>query len=90
MKKFNAWLKAQSPAVQSFFYAVETGIATALAVFLWSVYTATQSAAGFTGFDWHAQTKVLAMGAIGAVCKAGFDYLKGNKPTQVTQGAQTP
>lgn len=85
MKAINAWIKAQSPAVQSLIYAIETGIAAAAALFLGALYTALSSPQGIAGFDWHGQLYSLEMGAAAAVVKAILDFLKGNKPTQTPQ-----
>lgn len=86
MNGFNKWLKAQSPLIQSFIYAVETGVAAALAIFLASLYGAFTSPHGLVGFDWHGQIYTLEMGVGAAVVKAIIDALKGNAPTQTPQG----
>lgn len=86
MNGFNKWLKAQSPAVQSFIYAVETGVATAFVIFLGSFYSALTSPSGLGSFDWHGQLYTLEMGVAAAVVKAVLDFIKGNSPTQTPQG----
>lgn len=88
MKAINAWIKAQSPAVQSFIYAVETGLAAAASVFLGSLYVAFTGPHGLAGFDWHGQIYTLEMGAGAAIVKAILDALKGTSPTQVIGGSK--
>lgn len=87
----NAWVKTQSPAVQGLIYAVETGVATALTIFLASVYGALSGPNGLDGFNWHAQIYTLEMGVGAAVVKAVMDFLKGaNQPVPPPPPPATP
>lgn len=83
LEKYQAWFKTLPPALQSCLYAIESGLAAAVGVFLWAVYTATQTPAGLDGFNWAVQIRALEVGAIAAVTKALFDFLKGSPPSQV-------
>lgn len=87
MSKLQAWFKGLPPAVQSVLYAIETGAAAALAIFLGSLYVSLTSAQGLTGFDWHGQVYALEMGVGAAVVKAVIDALKGSAPTQAQKGS---
>lgn len=83
MTRIQAWFKSLPPSWQSFFYAVETGVATVIIIFLSSLYGAFISPHGLDGFDWHGQLYTLAMGAGAAIIKALIDLLKGSPPTQI-------
>lgn len=82
---FQRWVKSLPPAVQTTIYAVETGVAAALSLFLISLYSAVTSAQGLAGFDWKGQLMTLAMGALAALLKALIDLLKATPPTQETK-----
>lgn len=82
MKAIQAFIKAQSPAVQSLIYAIETGVATALAIFLTSLYGALTGPNVLQGFNWHSQVYTLEMGVAAAIVKAVLDFLKGSAPSQ--------
>lgn len=81
------WFKSLPPAVQSLLYAIETGAAAALALFLASFYSALSSPSGLAGFDWHGQLTSLEMGVVAAIVKALLDMLKGAPPTQLPKGS---
>lgn len=83
MNALQTWLKSLPPAWQTFFYAVETGVATVIIIFLSSLYGAFTSPHGLDGFDWHGQLYTLAMGVGAAIIKALIDFLKGTPPTQI-------
>lgn len=87
MSKFQAWFKGLPPSAQSVLYAVETGVAAALTIFLGSLYVALTSAQGLAGFDWHAQVYTLEMGVGAAIVKAVLDALKGAAPSQAQKGS---
>lgn len=82
MKAIQAFIKAQSPAVQSLIYAIETGVAAAAAIFLTSLYGELTGPNGLQGFNWHSQVYTLEMGVAAAVVKAVIDFLKGSAPSQ--------
>lgn len=83
MTAIERWFKSLSPAVQSLLYAIETGVATVIIVFLGTLYSAMTSPQGLAAFAWHTQLYTLAMGAGAAIIKAIIDFLKGNAPSQI-------
>jgi hypothetical protein len=77
-----AWFKSLPSWIQSALYAIETGVAAALVLFLASLYSALTGPHGLDGFDWAGQLHTLEIGAAAAVVKAILDLLKGNPPAQ--------